>query len=92
MQHLNKCRNDIFWNILQIYNKICHNLTAQTAIKQKALGVTLIIHNRHIINKWENLISAKEAGYYAPLVQAYKDRDMKRVNEPAKEMEEKHKK
>ena len=36
--------------------------------------------------------NAKEFRYYAPLVQAYKDRDFKRVNELAKEMEEKHKK
>ena len=34
----------------------------------------------------------KSTRYYAPLVQAYKDRDFKRVNELAKEMEEKHKK
>lgn len=31
----------------------------------------------------------KSTRYYAPLVQAYKDRDFKRVNELAKEMEEK---
>ena len=33
--------------------------------------------------------NGKSTRYYAPLVQAYKDRDFKRVNELAKEMEEK---
>ena len=32
----------------------------------------------------------KSTRYYAPLVQAYKDHDFKRVNELAKEMEKKH--